>query len=331
MNGGRRILVTGGAGFIGSNLVEALLARGDAVTVLDDFSTGRRENLAPFAGDPRFTLIEGDIRDLSCCRAAVSGMDYVLHEAARGSVPRSIDDPVGATSVNVCGFVNMLYASHEAKVRRFVYASSSSVYGDSARMPKVESECGKPLSPYAATKQADELFAENFRRVYGIEIVGLRYFNVFGRRQDPRGGYAAAIPKFASALLRHERPVIYGDGTQSRDFTHVDNVVLANMLALEVPLPEHEAAVCNVACGAQLTLNELFGILREELAAFDPELRGIEPEYAPPRRGDVARSLASIDRAREMLGYAPRVGVREGLKLTAKWYFENLSRAAAEV
>ena len=328
MGGGRRILVTGGAGFIGSNLVEALLARGDAVTVLDDFSTGRRENLAPFVGDPRFRLIEGDIRDVSCCRAAVAGMDCVLHEAARGSVPRSIDDPVNATSVNVGGFVNVLYAAHEAKVRRVVYASSSSVYGDSPALPKVESECGKALSPYAATKQADELFAENFRRVYGVETVGLRYFNVFGRRQDPRGGYAAVIPKFAAALLRHERPAIYGDGTQSRDFTHVDNVVDANLLALDAPLPEGASAVCNVACGNQLTLNELFAVLREELAAFDPAVRAIEPEYAPARRGDVPRSLASIDRARELLGYAPRVGVREGLKLTAKWYFENLSAPA---
>ena len=325
MGGGRRILVTGGAGFIGSNLVEALLERGDTVTVLDDFSTGRRENLAPFAGDPRFRLIEGDIRDPECCRSAVAGADYVLHEAARGSVPRSIDDPVGAVSVNVCGFVNMLYASHEAKVRRFVYASSSSVYGDSPKLPKVEADCGKPLSPYAATKQADELFAENFRLVYGVETVGLRYFNVFGRRQDPRGGYAAVIPKFASALLRHERPVIYGDGTQSRDFTYVDNVVLANLLALEAVLPEREEPVCNVACADSLTLNELFAALREELAAFDPEIRSIEPEYAPARRGDVPRSLAAVDRARELLGYSPRVGVREGLKLAAKWYFENLS------
>ena len=322
---GRRILVTGGAGFIGSNLVEALLARGDEVVVVDDFSTGRRENLAPFAGDPRFTLIEGDIRDENVCREAVAGVDCVLHEAARGSVPRSIDDPVNATSINVGGFVNLLYAAHRAKVRRFVYASSSSVYGDSPRLPKVEDDCGRPLSPYAATKQADELFAENFRAVYGVEAAGLRYFNVFGRRQDPRGGYAAVIPKFAAALLKHERPVIYGDGTQSRDFTHVDNVVHANLLALDTPLPEREKAVCNVACGVRLTLNELFAALREELAAFDPAVRGIEPEYAAPRRGDVPHSLASIDRARELLGYVPCVDVREGLRRTAKWYFENLS------
>lgn len=329
MGGGGKILVTGGAGFIGSNLVEALLERGDEVTVLDDFSTGRRENLAPFAGNPRFKLVEGDIRNLEDCRRAVAGADHVLHEAARGSVPRSIDDPLGATSVNVAGFVNMLYAAHEAEVRRFVYASSSSVYGDSPRMPKVETECGRALSPYAATKQADELFAENFRRVYGIRTVGLRYFNVFGRRQDPRGSYAAVIPKFAAALLKHERPVIYGDGTQSRDFTHVDNVVAANLLAMEVELPEHGPSVCNVACGVQLTLNELFAVLRDELAAFDPAIRGIEPEYAPPRRGDVPRSLASIDLARKLLGYSPLVGVREGIGLTAKWYFENLSANAA--
>ena len=227
-----KILVTGGAGFIGSNLIEVLLAKGCEVVCLDNFLTGKRENLASFLDNPAFRLIEGDIRDPATCRKAVENMDYVLHEAALGSVPRSIADPVTTTEINITGFVNMLFASVEAKVKRFVYAASSSTYGDSRELPKIEDRIGKPLSPYAITKYANELFAENFSSIYGIETVGLRYFNVFGKRQDPFGMYAAVIPKFAMSLIRHEPPRINGDGSFSRDFTYIDNVVQANLLAL---------------------------------------------------------------------------------------------------
>ncbi|OQA80130.1 MAG: UDP-glucose 4-epimerase [Lentisphaerae bacterium ADurb.Bin242] len=318
-----RILVTGGAGFIGSNLVEALLARNNEVVVLDNFMTGKRENLAPFAGSRAFTLIEGDIRDMAVCRKAADGVEYVLHEAALGSVPRSVRDPVTTTEVNVSGFVNILCAAREAKVKRFVYAGSSSVYGDSEALPKVEDQIGRPLSPYAITKYVNELYAENFSRLYGIETVGLRYFNVFGRRQDPFGDYAAVIPKFVIALMKHESPVINGDGEYSRDFTYVDNIVQANQLALLTGNPEAVNQVFNVAVGERTTLNQLFQYLREDLAEFDPEIAKIEPHYGPGRAGDIPHSLASIDKARARLGYVPRFSVKQGLAEAARWYFEN--------
>jgi len=319
-----RVLVTGGAGFIGSNLVETLLNQNNEVVVLDNFMTGKRENLAPFAGNPAFTLIEGDIRDIAMCRKAVSGVDYVLHEAALGSVPRSIKDPMTTTEVNISGFVNMLYAAQETKVKRFVYAASSSTYGDSKALPKVEDKIGKPLSPYAITKYVDELFAENFSKLYGIETVGLRYFNVFGRRQDPYGAYAAVIPKFVISLMKHESPVINGDGSYSRDFTYVDNVVQANQLAL---LAESQAAVnqvYNVAFGERTTLNQLFDYLRKNLAEFDSEIATVAPQYGPHRAGDIPHSLACIDKAKSMLGYAPQFSVKLGLEQVTKWYFEHL-------
>lgn len=319
-----RILVTGGAGFIGSNLVETLLNQNNEIVVLDNFATGKRENIAPFAGNPAFTLIEGDIRDIAICRKAVDGVDYVLHEAALGSVPRSIKDPMTSTEVNISGFVNMLFAAQEAKVKRFVYAASSSTYGDSKTLPKVEDKIGKPLSPYAITKYVNELYAENFSRFYGIETIGLRYFNVFGRRQDPYGAYAAVIPKFVMSLMRHESPVINGDGSCSRDFTYVDNVVQANQLAMLADKPEAVNTVYNVAFGERTTLNELFAYLRENLAVFDPAIAAIEPQYGPNRAGDIPHSLASVDRARILLGYAPKFSVKQGLKETARWYFENL-------
>jgi len=319
-----RILVTGGAGFIGSNLVEALLAQGNTVTVLDDFSTGKRENLAPFAGNRNFRLIEGDIRDLEICRKAVQCNEYILHEAALGSVPRSIRNPMASTSVNILGFVNILYAAQEAKVKRFVYASSSSVYGDSPTLPKVEHQTGKPLSPYAITKHAMELFAENFHGLYGINTIGLRYFNVFGRRQDPESPYAAVIPKFASSLIAHRSPLIHGDGSGSRDFTYIDNVIQANQLALLAEKPEALNQVYNIACGGRTTLNELFFCLREMLAEFDAAINQVEPEYGPVRAGDVPHSQASILKAGELLGYEPQYHVRQGLKQAARWYFENL-------
>ena len=319
-----RILVTGGAGFIGSNLVERLLAQDNEVVVLDNFATGKMSNLFPFSGNKNFRLIVGDIRDLAKCREAVSGVDYVLHEAALGSVPRSIKDPMTTTEVNISGFVNMLFAAQEAKVKRFAYAASSSTYGDSKTLPKVEDKIGKPLSPYAITKYVDELFAENFGKLYGIETIGLRYFNVFGRRQDPFGAYAAVIPKFVMSLMKHESPVINGDGSYSRDFTYIDNVVQANQLALLADKPEAVNQVYNVAFGERTTLNELFAYLREDLSVFDAEIAKVTPQYGPNRAGDIPHSLACIDKAKNLLGYAPEFSVKQGLKLASEWYFNNL-------
>ena len=263
-------------------------------------------------------------RDPATCRKAVENMDYVLHEAALGSVPRSIADPVTTTEINITGFVNMLFASVEAKVKRFVYAASSSTYGDSRELPKIEDRIGKPLSPYAITKYANELFAENFSSIYGIETVGLRYFNVFGKRQDPFGMYAAVIPKFAMSLIRHEPPRINGDGSFSRDFTYIDNVVQANLLALLAQSGESLNTVYNVAYGEETTLTQLFEFLREDLSAFDPEIRKVHAVHGPERRGDIPHSLADISKAVRLLGYAPEIDVREGLRRTARWYFGNL-------
>ena len=319
-----RLLVTGGAGFIGSNLVEALLALGNEVVVLDNFSTGKMENLFRVSGNSKFKLIVGDIRNIDDCRRAADGVEYVLHEAALGSVPRSIKDPMTSTAVNILGFVNMLYAAQEAKVKRFVYAASSSTYGDSKTLPKVEDKIGKPLSPYAITKYVDELYAGNFHDLYGIDTVGLRYFNVFGRRQDPYGAYAAVIPKFVMNLIRHESPVINGDGSYSRDFTYIDNVIQANQLALLAEKPEAVNQVYNVAFGERTTLNELFGYLREDLAEYDPAIAKIEPKYGPNRAGDTPHSLACIDKAKRLLGYAPKFSVKRGLRAAAEWYCQNL-------
>ncbi|MEG2075836.1 MAG: SDR family oxidoreductase [Victivallaceae bacterium] len=320
------ILVTGGAGFIGSNLVETLLASGSRVVVLDNFSTGRRENLATFAGNKNFTLIEGDIRDYECCAKAVSQVDYVLHQAALGSVPRSIKDPMATTAVNVSGFVNMLFAAQAAGIKRFVYASSSSVYGDIDSLIKQEDKIGKPLSPYAISKCVDEMYAANFGKLYGIECIGLRYFNVFGPRQDATSSYSAVIPKFVSAMLKHQAPIINGDGSNSRDFTYVKNVVEANMLALTATNPAAVDKVYNVGCGSRTTLNELYKILQDILGCSDPEAGRLEPQYGPNRPGDVPHSLASIELARELLGYNPQYNVRQGLELATDWYikqFEN--------
>lgn len=322
-----RILVTGGAGFIGSNLTEELLAQGNQITVLDNFSTGKKENLAFADGHPDFRLITGDIRDLATCREAVKDVDFVFHEAALGSVPRSIKDPVTSTAVNILGFVNMLTAASEAKVRRFIYAASSSTYGDSQTLPKTEDVIGRPLSPYAITKYVNELYAGNFHDLYGIDTIGLRYFNVFGRRQDPDGAYAAVIPKFILSLIHRERPVINGDGSFSRDFTYIDNVIRINQLAALADPPDAVNQVYNAACGDRTTLLELFSYLKEDLAAFDPAIRTVEPVFGPNRAGDVPHSQACIGKAEKHLGYVPRIGVREGLKRTAEWYFrQNESR-----
>ncbi|MBR7155269.1 MAG: SDR family NAD(P)-dependent oxidoreductase [Lentisphaeria bacterium] len=319
-----RILVTGGAGFIGSALVETLLNNGIAVTCMDNFSTGRKENIAPFMADPRFTLLEADIRDPEACRCAMEGAEYVLHEAALGSVPRSIADPESSIAVNVSGTVNIFAAANRAGVKRVVYASSSSVYGTDTSAEKVENRTGETISPYAASKSACEYFAANFARVYGLECVGLRYFNVFGPRQNPAGAYAAVIPKFAAAMLAHQSPVINGDGKISRDFTFIGNVVRANLLALATPGVSGE--VFNVGCGESHTLDELFAGLRDALSKFDPETAAISPVYGAPRPGDVPFSLASVAKAQKMLGYEALFDFDSGLRETAEYFFRTTRR-----
>lgn len=320
----RNVLVTGGAGFIGSNLVESLLKAGNIVTCLDNFSTGKRENISDFINHSGFTLIEGDIRNYSDCVKAVAGMDYVLHQAALGSVPRSIKDPVSTTDVNIGGFVKMIFASKEAGVKRFIYAASSSTYGDHPDLPKVEDKIGKPLSPYAITKYADELYAANFAANYGIDVIGLRYFNVFGRRQDPDGAYAAVIPKFVKLLMKHEAPHINGDGSYSRDFTYVDNVIQANHLAALVNDRSALNQVYNVAHGERTSLNQLYKIIREFAGKYDSDILKIEPVYGPSRAGDIPHSQASIEKAGRLLGYSPSLNVNEGLEKAVEWFWNNL-------
>jgi UDP-N-acetylglucosamine 4-epimerase len=324
MNFKKRILVTGGAGFIGSNLCEKLLELNHQVVCLDNFSTGKRENISSFSDNPDFVLIEGDIRLPDTCREAVKGMDYVLHEAALGSVPRSIKDPVTTNDVNISGFLNMLVAARDAKVKRFVYAASSSTYGDSASLPKVEDIIGKPLSPYAITKYVNELYANIFTRMYGMETIGLRYFNVFGRRQDPNGAYAAVIPLFVKQLICHESPVINGDGEYSRDFTYIDNVLQMNLLALEATNPEAVNQIYNTAYGEYTTLNQLVAYLIQYLSEYDPEIANVPVRHGSNRLGDIPHSLASIEKAKKLLGYIPLYSVKEGLKIAVTWYWKNL-------
>lgn len=319
-----KILVTGGAGFIGSNLCEYFLNSGHKVICLDNFSTGHRHNIGPFLDDKNFTLIEGDIRNIENCQKAVAGVDYVLHQAALGSVPRSINDPITTNDVNVSGFLNMLVAAREAKVKRFVYAASSSTYGDSEGLPKVEDVIGKPLSPYAITKYVNELYAEIFSKTYGLETIGLRYFNVFGRRQDPNGAYAAVIPKFVKQLMSLESPVINGDGNYSRDFTYIDNVVQMNELAMLTNDKKAINTVYNTAYGERNTLNDLVGYLKEILTDYDSKISSVEILYQSNRAGDIPHSLASIDKAKVNLGYDPKFSLQEGLRVALNWYWENL-------
>lgn len=321
---GRKVLVTGGAGFIGSNLIGSLLDSDNSVVCLDNLSTGKAENIREFKGHPRFSFIEGDIRNFDECLEAANGVEIVFHQAALGSVPRSLKDPVTSTDVNVGGFVRMLKASVDAGVRRFIYAASSSTYGDHEGLPKIEDFIGKPLSPYGVTKYADELFAGVFGNSYGIEIIGLRYFNVFGPKQDPEGAYAAVIPKFILQLLKGERPVINGDGTISRDFTHVDNVVSANHLAALAEGSEALNQVYNIACGDSTSINRMYVIIRESLGVFNRETLKVEPLYGPERAGDIRHSLASIEKAGRLLGYRPQIGVEEGLPATVRWFREKL-------
>lgn len=309
-----KVLVTGGAGFIGSNLCEHLLAHDYEVVCLDNFITGKIENLLPLLNQypVTFKLIVGDIRNISDCQKAVEGVDYVLHEAALGSVPRSVKDPVTTNDVNIGGFLNMLIAARDAGVKRLIYAASSSTYGDSKSLPKVEEVIGKPLSPYAITKYVNELYADVFARTYHMDCIGLRYFNVFGRRQDPFGVYAAVIPLFVKKLMAHESPVINGDGEYSRDFTYIDNVVQMNMLAMTSTNPEAVNQVYNTAFGERTTLNQLVGYLKEFLSEFDTEIAKVEVVHGPNRVGDIPHSLACIDKAKRLLHYNPQYSMRDG-------------------
>jgi UDP-N-acetylglucosamine 4-epimerase len=311
-------LVTGGAGFIGSNIVEYLLKYGvKKVRALDNYSNGFHKNLALFAGHPALEIMEGDIRAAAVCAAACVGVDVVLHQAALGSVPRSIKDPALTNDVNVGGFVQMLVAAKDAGVQRFVYAASSSTYGDHPGLPKVEDRIGKPLSPYAVTKYANELYADVFSRTYGLEIIGLRYFNIFGPRQDPGGAYAAVIPLFIDAILQNTPPTLNGDGGQTRDFTFVENCVQANVRAALVQRPEALNQVYNIAVGDRTSLVEMYDILREEAGS------DLAPQFGPDRAGDIRDSLADISKAAALLGYDPQVRIREGLRQTLAWFRAN--------
>ena len=319
-----KILVTGGAGFIGSNLCEYFLNKGYNVICLDNFATGHRYNIEHLFVNEKFKLIEGDIRNLDDCVTATQGVDYVLHQAALGSVPRSIKDPITSNDVNVSGFLNMLVASRDNGVKRFVFAASSSTYGDSEVLPKVEDKIGKPLSPYAITKYVNELYAEIFSKTYGLETIGLRYFNVFGRKQDPNGAYAAVIPKFVMQFMKHESPVINGDGNFSRDFTYIDNVIQMNELAITTENKNAINTVYNTAFGDRTTLNDMVNLLKEYLSEFDSSISNVEVVYGPNRAGDIPHSLASIDKEKELLNYNPKYSFKEGLKEAVKWYWENL-------
>ncbi len=319
-----KILVTGAAGFIGSNLCEVLLKLGSKVIALDNFATGHKKNLSSLLENPNFTFVEGDIRNLDDCHKACEGVDFVLHQAALGSVPRSINDPITTNDVNVGGFLNMLVASRDAGVKRFVYAASSSTYGDSKALPKVEEKIGKPLSPYAITKYVNELYADNFKKTYDLDTIGLRYFNVFGRKQDPNGAYAAVIPKFVMQFMKHESPIINGDGSFSRDFTYIDNVIQMNLRAMVSDNQEALNNVYNTAFGERTTLNELTTLLKEYLSEYDAEIANVEVKFGPERKGDVPHSLASVDKAKTCLGYDPEFDMKSGLKEAVKWYWENL-------
>ena len=335
-----KLLITGGAGFIGSNLCEYFVENGYDVVCLDNLSTGFMHNIVHLLSKENFRFIQGDICDIDTCREAVKGCDVVLHEAALGSVPRSINNPIATNATNIDGFLNMLVAARDEGVKRFVYAASSSTYGDSKELPKIEHNIGRPLSPYAITKFVNELYANIFSSLYGLETIGLRYFNVFGRRQDPNGAYAAVIPLWVKALINHESPFINGDGSYSRDFTYIDNVIQANELAATVShddivrqaslynmnLPQNAPLdlVFNVAYGGNTTLNELYDCLRENLAKFDPAIKDIAPQYRENRAGDIPHSQASIIKAQRILGYKPKYSALEGFELACEWYYNNL-------
>lgn len=320
----KKILVTGGAGFIGSNLCEYLLASQAYVVCLDDFSTGHLHNIKEFLKNNRFKLIEGDIRDIETCQSACMGQDFILHQAALGSVPRSLKDPISSNEVNVSGFLNMLVAARDNKVKRFIFAASSSTYGDSKELPKIEDEIGKPLSPYAITKYVNELYADIFSKSYGLQTIGLRYFNVFGRRQDPNGAYAAVIPLFVKQLMNYKSPLINGDGSYSRDFTYIDNVIQMNILAITTNNEQAINQIYNTAVGDRTTLIELVNSLKKHLSEFDPKIKDIVIKYGPNREGDIPHSLASVDKAKKLLKYNPSHQIDSGIKESIKWYYKNL-------
>lgn len=318
------VLITGGAGFIGSNLCDSFLKAGNRVVCLDNFSTGFRENIAHHADNSQFTFIEGDIRDYATCEKAMEGVDIVLHQAALGSVPRSINDPLTTNAVNISGFLNVLQAAKTKGIKRVVYAASSSTYGDSKALPKVEDNIGMPLSPYAVTKYVNELYAHVYGNLFGLELIGLRYFNVFGRRQTPDGAYAAAIPKFVGAFIKHESPIVHGDGGQTRDFTFIDNVLQMNHLAATTTNPDAVNEVYNVACGERTKLIDLIEIIRQSLVQFDPEIASVPLEYGPAREGDVRDSLADISKAKKLLGYEPTHLLQDGIREAIEWYWKSL-------
>ena len=327
MNSKTKILITGGAGFIGSNLCEYFLSTNKHLVVcLDNLSTGHLKNIEQHFTNPNFEFIEGDIRNLETCKKAVLGCQYVLHEAALGSVPRSINDPITTNDVNINGFLNMLVAARDEKVKRFVYAANSSTYGDSENLPKVEDIIGKPLSPYAVTKYVNELYADVFHKTYGLETIGLRYFNVYGRRQDPNGAYAAVIPKFVMQFMKYHSPVINGDGNFSRDFTYIDNVIHMNELAMLNTNLEADNTIFNTAFGDQTSLNFLVESIREILCKYDPKIREVEVVYGANREGDIPHSLASIEKAKKLLGYNPKFSLQQGLEKAIMWYWGNIKQ-----
>lgn len=322
----KTLLITGGAGFIGSNLCEYFIQRDYIVKCLDNLSTGHKKNIEHLLENKNFTFIEGDIRDIETCKFAVRECNFVLHQAALGSVPRSINDPITTNEVNISGFLNMLVAARDEKVNRFIFAASSSTYGDSESIPKVEDKIGKPLSPYAITKYVNELYAEIFNKTYGLDTIGLRYFNVFGRKQDPNGAYAAVIPKFVLQFMDYESPLINGDGEFSRDFTYIDNVIQMNELAITTNNKEALNNVYNTAFGDRTTLNELVKEIKNELINYDSKIESVEIKYGPNRAGDIPHSLASIEKAKNLLEYNPKFNLKEGLAQSIKWYWENLKK-----
>ena len=322
----KKILVTGGAGFIGSNLCEYLLQHNNKVTCLDNLITGKLENINPLIKDSNFKFVQGDITNLNDCNNACENVDVILHQAALGSVPRSIDNPIKTNEININGFLNILWAAKNKNINRVVYAASSSTYGDSKDLPKVEDKIGLPLSPYAVTKYVNELYAGVFSNLYGLELIGLRYFNVFGRKQDPDGAYAAAIPKFIKAFINHESPTIHGDGSQSRDFPYIDNVIQANILAATTTKPDAINQVYNVACGDQSFLRELVEELKKLLSTFDSKINDVAIHFGPERIGDIKHSLASIEKAKKLLGYDPSHNVKKGLSAAIKWYWDYFNK-----
>lgn len=318
------ILVTGGAGFIGSNLCDFFLKEGYKVTCLDNFSTGFLHNIQHLNSNLNFKLIEGDIRDLNTCMNAMKNVDYVVSQAALGSVPRSINDPITTNDVNISGFLNLLVAARDNKVKRFIFAASSSTYGDSVNLPKIEDCIGKPLSPYAITKYVNELYAEIFSKTYGLDYIGLRYFNVYGRRQDPNGAYAAVIPLFVKQFMSYDSPIINGDGEFSRDFTYIDNVLLMNKLAVETTNKDAVNQIYNTACGERTTLNDLTFQIRKCLALKDEKIGNVNIVHGDNRAGDIPHSLASIEKASTLLGYKPKYFLKEGIEEAINWYWKNL-------